>query len=155
MAGTRSWLDFAKLRVGWGISGNDRIGNYNIFSTYGTNIHHSAYAIDGSNTSSVVGFQPSAVGNPNVTWETTETINLGLDLTVLNSTLNFSVDGWQRNTSDMLYRLSVPQVMGIATPPFVNIGEMKNTGLTLNWDTTTLRWAASSGMPLPVLFRDM
>ena len=140
MAGTRSWLDFAKLRIGWGISGNDRIGNYNIYSTYGTNIHHSAYAIDGSNTSSVVGFQPSVVGNPNVTWETTETINLGLDFTVLNSTLNFSVDGWQRNTSDMLYQLSVPQVMGIATPPFVNIGEMKNTGfdIELGYNNTAM-----------------
>ncbi|MFO7922283.1 MAG: TonB-dependent receptor [Bacteroidales bacterium] len=140
MAGTRSWLDFAKLRIGWGMSGNDRIGNYNIYSTYGTNIMHSAYAIDGSNTSSVQGFQPSTVGNSNVTWETTETVNLGLDLTVLNSTVNFSADVWQRNTSDMLYRLSVPQVVGIATPPFVNIGEMLNTGfdIELGYNNTAM-----------------
>lgn len=140
MAGTRSWLDFAKLRIGWGMSGNDRIGNYNIYSTYGTHIMHSAYAIDGSNTSSVQGFQPSDVGNPNVTWETTETVNLGFDLTVLNSTVNFSADVWQRNTSDMLYRLSVPQVVGIATPPFVNIGEMLNTGfdIELGYNNTAM-----------------
>ena len=140
MAGTRGWLDFAKLRFGWGISGNDRIGNYNTFSTYGTNIHHSAYAIDGSNTSSQVGFQPSSVGNPGVTWETTETFNVGLDLTLLSNSFNFSVDAWQRNTSDMLYRLSVPQVMGVATPPFVNIGEMKNTGfdIELGYNNTAM-----------------
>ncbi|TVR71219.1 MAG: TonB-dependent receptor [Marinilabiliales bacterium] len=140
MAGTRGWLDFGKVRLGWGVSGNDRIGNYNIFSTYGTHIMHSAYAIDGSNTSSQMGFQPSAVGNPGVTWETTETVNLGLDMTLFNSTVNFSIDGWQRYTSDMLYQLSVPQVMGIATPPFVNIGEMKNTGfdIELGYNNTAM-----------------
>ena len=131
MAGTRSWLDFLKLRLGWGKSGNDRIGDYNIFSTYGTNIHHAAYDIGGTNTSSVVGFQPSARGNPNVTWEATETIDVGLDVILLNNTLNFNFDIWRRNTSDMLYRLSVPQVVGVATPPFVNIGEMKNTGFDI------------------------
>lgn len=128
MAGTRNWLNFLKLRVGWGRSGNDRIGNYNVFSTYQTHSSRSAYALDGSNTSTSVGFQPSAMGNPDVTWETTESINLGLDFTVLNNSLKLSVDGWQRNTTDMLYRLSVPEVMGLATPPYVNIGEMKNTG---------------------------
>ncbi len=140
LAGTRGWLDFGKLRLGWGVSGNDRIGNYNIFSTYGTHIMHSSYALDGSNTASQMGFQPSAVGNPGVTWETTETVNLGLDLTLFNSTVNFSIDGWQRNTYDMLYRLSVPQVVGIATPPFVNIGEMKNTGfdLELGYNNTAM-----------------
>ena len=140
MAGTRGWLDFGKIRLGWGVSGNDRIGNYNIFSTYGTDIMHSAYAIDGSNTASQMGFQPSAVGNPGVTWETTQTVNAGLDLTLFASTVNFSVDVWERNTFDMLYRLSVPQVVGVATPPFVNIGEMKNTGfdIELGYNNTAL-----------------
>ncbi len=140
MAGTRGWLDFAKIRLGWGISGNDRIGNYNIFSTYGSHLHHAAYAIDGSNTSAAIGFQPAAVGNPNVTWETTETVNLGLDMTMLNSTVNLGIDLWQRYTTDMLYRLSVPQVMGVATQPFVNIGEMKNTGfdIELGYNNTAM-----------------
>jgi len=131
MAGTRNWLDFLKLRLGWGRSGNDRIGNYNVYSTYSTHNSRAAYALDGSNTATSVGFQPSTMGNPDVTWETTETFNLGLDFTVLNNSLALSIDGWQRNTSDMLYRLSVPQVMGMATPPYVNIGEMKNTGFDL------------------------
>ncbi|MGF1586164.1 MAG: SusC/RagA family TonB-linked outer membrane protein [Bacteroidales bacterium] len=140
MAGTRGWLDFMKLRLGWGLSGNDRIGNYNIFSTYGSDLYRASYAITGSNTSTVSGFIPSTVGNPNVTWETTETVNLGLDMTLLNNRFNFGVDVWQRQTSDMLYRLSVPQVMGVATQPFVNIGEMKNTGfdLELGYNNTAM-----------------
>ncbi|UCG28557.1 MAG: TonB-dependent receptor, partial [Bacteroidales bacterium] len=128
MAGTRNWIDFLKLRLGWGKSGNDRIGNYNVFTTYSTHDSRAAYALDGSNTSTSVGFQPAAMGNPDVTWETTETYNVGLDFTILNNSLKLSADVWQRNTSDMLYRLSIPQVMGMATAPYVNIGEMKNTG---------------------------
>ena len=131
MLGTRGWLDFAKLRIGWGISGNDRIGNYNVYSLYAADLYRASYAIDGSNTSASPGFRPSAYGNPDVTWETTETVNLGLDLTVLASTVNFGIDVWQRNTRDMLYQLSVPQVMGWADQPFLNIGEMRNTGFDI------------------------
>jgi TonB-linked SusC/RagA family outer membrane protein len=140
MAGTRGWLDFLKVRFGWGQSGNDRIGNYNIYSTYGTDIMHSAYDINGTNTSSVQGFQPRSMGNPDVTWESTSTLDGGLDVILLNNTLNFKVDLWRRYTKDMLYQLSVPQVMGTATAPFVNIGEMKNTGfdVELGYNNTAL-----------------
>ena len=140
MAGTRGWLDFLKVRFGWGQSGNDRIGNYNIYSTYGTDIMHSAYDINGTNTSSVQGFQPRSMGNPDVTWESTSTLDGGLDVILLNNTVNFKVDLWRRYTKDMLYQLQVPQVMGTATAPFVNIGEMKNTGfdVELGYNNTAL-----------------
>ncbi|MGM0620811.1 MAG: SusC/RagA family TonB-linked outer membrane protein [Bacteroidota bacterium] len=128
MAGASNWLDLLKVRLGWGISGNDRIGNYNSYSTYRTDTYRSSYALDGSNTSAMSGFMPSTLGNENVTWETTETFNLGLDGTFLDSKLSASIDLWQRNTSDMLYRLPLPQVMGDATPPYVNIAEMENKG---------------------------
>ncbi len=128
MAGTRDWLDLLKVRVGWGVSGNDRIGNYNSYTTYRTDSYRSSYALDGSNTGAISGFMPNALGNEDVTWETTETIDVGLDGTLLDNSLTFSVDVWQRNTYDMLYRLQIPQVMGDATAPFVNIAEMKNTG---------------------------
>jgi len=144
MAGTRGWLDFLKLRFGWGMSGNDRIGEYNIFSTYamasGGDKHHSFYDINGTNTSTVAGFQPSLVGNPDVTWEATSTLNGGLDVIFINNTINFKLDVWRRYTTDMLYQLQVPMVNGTATPPYVNIGEMKNTGLDveLGYNNTAL-----------------
>ena len=131
MAGTRGWLDLLKVRFGYGLSGNDRIGNYNIYSTYGTDIMHSAYDLNGTNTSSVQGFQPSTIGNPDVTWETTSTLDGGLDAVLLNNTLSFKLDIWQRYTTDMLYVLQVPQVNGTAAAPYVNIGEMKNTGFDI------------------------
>jgi len=120
-----------KVRLGWGVSGNDRIGNYNSYSTYASNSYKSSYALDGSNTSAISGFMPSTLGNEDVTWETTKTLNFGVDAAVLDNTLNFSVDIWQRNTSDMLFQEPIPQVMGVATAPYVNIGEMKNTGFDI------------------------
>jgi len=133
MNNTRDWLDFFKIRFGAGISGNDRIGDYNTYSTFGTDITHASYDIYGTNTSVLSGFMPVELGNPNVGWETTQTVNLGLDLTVVNS-LNVTLDIWKRNTNDMLYRLSIPEVSGIATAPYVNIGKMQNTGFDLQLD---------------------
>lgn len=140
MAGTKSWLDLLKARIGWGVSGNDRIGDYNSYSTYRSDKYKAAYSLDGANTSAISGFMPSTLGNENVTWETTETLNLGVDAVLMDSKLNFSVDVWQRYTSDMLFREPIPQVMGTATAPFVNIGEMKNTGfdIELGYNNTAL-----------------
>jgi len=131
MAGTKTWLDMLKLRAGWGKSGNDRIGEYNMFSTFGTNGYTAAYNLNGTTGSAIAGFEPSTKGNPDVSWETTQTVDMGLNATMFDRKLTASVAVWQRNTSDMLYRLSVPQVMGIARPPYVNIGKMKNTGFDI------------------------
>ena len=129
MAGTKGWLDMLKVRAGWGKSGNDQIGEYNMYSTFGTNGYTAAYNLNGTTGSAIAGFEPSTKGNSDVAWETTQTVNVGLNANMLDRKLTLAVDVWQRNTSDMLYRLSVPQVMGIAQPPYVNIGKMKNTGV--------------------------
>lgn len=129
MAGAANWLDLLKLRVGWGLSGNDKIGNYNSYSTYTSDARSSAYALDGSNTAAMSGFMPSTLGNEDVTWESTQTLNIGIDGTFLDNSLLFSLDIWSRKTTDMLYRLPLPQVMGDATPPFVNVAEMYNKGV--------------------------
>ena len=131
MAGSKKWLDMLKIRGGWGKSGNDQIGEYNMYSTYGTNGYTAAYNLNGTTGSAVAGFEPSTKGNPDVSWETTQTFDLGANATMFDRKLTASLAVWQRNTSDMLYRLSVPQTMGIATPPFVNIGKMKNTGIDI------------------------
>jgi len=131
MASTSTWLDFLKFRVGYGTSGNDRIGDYNMYSTFASNNYMAAYSLDGSNTSATAGFQPSTTGSDDVSWETTKTLNVGVDATLLNNKLSLGLEVWTRTTTDMLYRLAVPEVMGLATPPFVNIGEMKNNGFDL------------------------
>ena len=131
MASSRTWLDLLKVRAGWGRTGNDQIGDYNMYSTFGTNGYTAAYNLNGTTGSAIAGFEPSTKGNSDVTWETTETINVGINSAMLNKKLTANIDVWQRNTSDMLYQLPVPQVMGVATPPFVNVAKMKNTGIDI------------------------
>jgi TonB-linked SusC/RagA family outer membrane protein len=132
MAGSKSWLDLLKLKAGWGKTGNDRIGNYNMYSTYATNGYTAAYNLGGTTSSAIAGFEPSTSGNPDVSWETTETINFGVNASMFDRKLTAGIDIWSRNTSDMLYQLPIPQVMGIATAPFINIGKMKNNGFDLD-----------------------
>jgi TonB-linked SusC/RagA family outer membrane protein len=140
MKSTSSWLNQLKLRAGYGTSGNDRIGNYNGFSTYATNGYTASYDLKGVTSGVVSGFIPNTRGSNDVGWETTKTINVGIDSRFLNNTLSLSLDVWQRKTTDMLYQLSVPEVLGLATPPYVNIGDMKNTGydLTVGYNNTAL-----------------
>lgn len=130
MASTSSWLDELKIRVGYGTTGNDRIGNYNSFTNFAINYNDSFYPINGANaTTGATGFYQSTFGNPDVKWETTKTTNVGFDGVVFNN-FDFSVDLWQRVTSDMLFPKQIPMVLGRADAPSVNVGEMKNKG----WD---------------------
>ena len=140
MASTKSWLSELKLRAGYGVVGNDRMGNYNSFSQYAINFNTAFYPINGSNSSTgTTGFAQTTFGNPDVKWESTATTNIGIDATVFkNLTLNFDV--WQRITSDMLYPKQAPLVYGTASQPSINIGEMKNTGfdITLGYSNSVL-----------------
>jgi TonB-dependent starch-binding outer membrane protein SusC len=135
-----SWLNQLKVRAGFGESGNDRIGDYNGFSTFASSNYTGSYNFTGSHTSSSAGFEPSSKGSADVGWETTTTLDFGIDSKLFNNTLTLSLDIWNRKTSDMLYRLSVPEVMGLATPPFVNIGDMSNKGydLQLGYNNTAM-----------------
>ena len=132
MASTSNVINFLKLRVGVGKSGNDRIStDYNSFYTYTTDKIQSSYPLDGSSTGLIAGFQPKHYGNQNTTWEKTTTVNVGIDSRFLNNTLTFGIDVWQRNTTDLLFNPDKPQVSGAADQPFLNIGKMKNTGFDI------------------------
>jgi TonB-linked SusC/RagA family outer membrane protein len=128
-----SWLNLLKIRASWGQSGNNRIGTYNGFSTFQTNINFSYYPIDGSDNKPSSGFETRAFGNPNARWETTNTINFGLDFTVFNN-LSLGIDIWKKKTKDMLFPKSIPAVYGYASAPSVNIGDMLNRGIDLTLD---------------------
>jgi len=131
MASTKTWLNQLKLRAGYGVVGNDRMGDYNSYTQFAYHENNASYGMNGSNGSiSNVGFYQSTFGNPNVKWETTTTTNIGVDATLINN-LSIMVDVWQRNTKDMLYPKQLPLVLGTASRPSINIGEMKNTGIDI------------------------
>ncbi len=133
MEETRNWLEDLKLRAAWGQTGNSEIGNYNGFTTFYTSNIHSYYGLDGSNTSTTAGFDSYAFGNPDAKWETTTTIDFGLDATMFNSALSVTFDWWQRKTSDMLFIIPRAAVEGQARLPSVNIADMNNVGFDLSF----------------------
>ncbi len=130
MSSTDKFINYLKFRASWGRSGNDQIGNYNGFTTFRTDHSFSSYPLNGSNSGLVTGFESLAFGNPDAKWETTSTINFGIDATLFKN-LDIALDVWQRKTSDMLYPKGVPAVNGQATVPSVNIGDMNNKGIDL------------------------
>ncbi|MBS3776731.1 MAG: TonB-dependent receptor, partial [Bacteroidales bacterium] len=136
MDGTAPWLDFLKIRGGWGLVGNDRIGNYNGFTTYSMSSYSAVYPWTGSNVGGYPGIQAEAFGNPEARWETTETINLGLQATVFE-VLDINIDVWEKNTSDMLYPATIPAVEGSADIPSINVAEMNNRGMDVELNLTS------------------
>ncbi|MBN2665925.1 MAG: TonB-dependent receptor, partial [Bacteroidales bacterium] len=117
-----------------------RMGNYNSYTQFRYSEGDASYGMTGANNSmSSTGFYQSTFGNTDVKWEATTTTNLGIDANLFNHwTLVFDV--WQRKTSDMLYQKQLPMVLGTASRPSINIGEMKNTGfdIELGYSNTAL-----------------
>ncbi|MGL1885015.1 MAG: TonB-dependent receptor [Reichenbachiella sp.] len=128
-----SWLNYLKVRGSYGKTGNDQIGNYNYFDTYGQNNVSSYYAIDGSNNNLRLGYDAQQVGNPFAHWETTISTNIAVEATVFNN-LDMSLDFWSKDTEGMLYQQRLPGVTGRNLEPAVNLGDMENEGLDLTID---------------------
>lgn len=130
--GLKSWIDRAKLRVGWGQTGNQEIGYYNFSTIYSTNPITSFYDLNGSRTSAIPGYELTQFGDANAKWETTTSTNIGLDVTLLSGKFDFGIDWYNRITSDMLFPVAPPLTSGVAIAPFRNIGSMRNRGVDLS-----------------------
>lgn len=129
--GLATWLGRAKLRVGWGQTGNQEIGNYNSLTQFATNPANSFYDLNGSRTSAIPGYELTQFGNARAKWETTTSTNIGLDLSLLGNKIDASFDWYTRLTTDMLFPVPAPLTAGVATAPFQNIGSMRNRGVDL------------------------
>ncbi|MHA7130006.1 SusC/RagA family TonB-linked outer membrane protein [Algoriphagus namhaensis] len=128
-----TWLDDLKIRGGWGQMGNsNNVDPNNQFSLFGGGVGPSSYDIGGTNSSAIIGFRRTRIGNPNAQWETAVTTNVGFDGTFFNGRLDVIFDWWKKDTKDLLFQVPIPQTAGSnAAPPAVNIGEMLNRGLDL------------------------
>ncbi|MBR8536388.1 TonB-dependent receptor [Carboxylicivirga sediminis] len=127
-------LDFfhnLKLRVGWGMTGNQAISPYQTLGTYNT-----AYYVNATN-STVVGNVPARIPNPNLTWETTEQYNAGIDLGFFKGRLNATVDVYYKNTEDLLQEIELGPSNGFANM-FINRGEIENKGIEFSVDGLVL-----------------
>lgn len=133
-----SWLNDLKLRIGYGILGNDNTKDFGFITAYKFD-NNAGYPIDGSNTGFTQGLRLFAIANPNIKWEQSATTNVGLDATMFNNKLNVVLDLYTRKTSDLLYEKQLdPILYGSVDRQPTNIGDMTNKGidLAINYRTT-------------------
>jgi len=112
-------VDLLKLRVSYGLSGNDDIGNYTARQYY---VSQNLFGAQGTVRGNIA--------NPGIKWETTRKANLGLDAALFNERLSLTADVYKNNTSDMLVYESVPVATGFAYA-LSNNGAMQNQGFDL------------------------
>lgn len=134
MENTKSWLSQGKLRVGWGEIGNQTIPTGAYLSQYSNghpSMWYAQYYMFG-NTNPTLFASRSQVGNPNLKWETTRQLDLGLDLAFLEGSLRFTFDYYSRDTKDMLVQVPNPASMGFPNTPWVNAGSISNKGFEVS-----------------------
>jgi TonB-linked SusC/RagA family outer membrane protein len=122
------WIDELKLRASAGLLGNDRVNNFQFLQIY--NVGNSY--IFGEDPQRQNGLTPSTVPNPDITWETAQKYNLGVDFTLRKRLLAGTVDVFYERRSDILAprNASIPVYAGL-TLPDENIGETSNQGIEI------------------------
>ncbi|MFY0714937.1 TonB-dependent receptor [Seonamhaeicola sp. NFXS20] len=121
-------FDDLKLRVGWGQTGNQSISAYSTLSQYGPTT--TSNYVD-TNNGIIVGNVVSGIANPDLTWETTNQFNLGLDIGMKDNRLTANIDLYTKNTKDLLQQLEIGPSNGFTTMP-VNLGEISNKGIEMS-----------------------
>lgn len=115
-----SSISFAKIRASYGRTGNFNIGNYQQVS----NISATNYVFGGNLTP---GLSLTNLGNKNLTWETTDQLNIGLDLSLINNRINFSYDFYNKITRGMLFAAPLPNASGFSSI-VDNVGKLRIWG---------------------------
>lgn len=131
MESTSNWLNNLKFRIGYGVTGNqDGIGEYKSLSIMGAG---SSSYYDAVNDIWKRAYAPTQNANPDLKWESTEQINLGVDFSLFNR-INGTIELYSKMTSDLLYTYSVPQPPYLVGTMLANVGDLSNKGieLTLN-----------------------
>lgn len=148
MAPIKKVVGAGKLRVSCGLTGNNRIGEYDYYALlqmlkekqgdYISNgsIPSGVYPFD--NDMSSVGMVPVSLPNEDLKWETTEQWNVGLDLSFFDERLNFTADVYRKTTRDLLLEASLPLVSGYYSAT-KNIGKVRNDGLELSLSTVNIK----------------
>lgn len=134
MAGSSNFIDFLKLRASWGQNGNASINPFQYLSTIAFDTSNGYYFSSDKKTQTVGGYA-DILANPDVTWETSDQINVGLDARFLASRLGLTLDAYKKTTIDWLVTAPIPAVWGLNAPA-VNGGDIVNKGLeaSLNWN---------------------
>ena len=140
---TFGWLDQLKLRASFGRNGNQAINPYQTLSS----LAQLNYLAGDGGTTTAPGYLPGSLASPSLGWETSNSLNLGLDFMALNGRLQGAIDYYNTNTYDLLLNRSISPVHGI-TNITQNIGETNNRGIELylrsiNVDNEVFSWSTN------------
>src|SRR5699024_3330424 len=124
------WVEQLKLRLSWGVNGNRAIGAYAALADVASQTWY-----DG--TSTRVGSYINGIGNSNLAWERTESINVGLDVGLIENRINFSLDYYDSRTTDLLMNRRLPALTGFDNVT-VNLGELGNTGFEMSLNSVNI-----------------
>ena len=132
-----TWLDDLKLRASWGQVGNDRsIGNFTSLAQIGS----------GENYNNLPGLAVTRIANPDLTWETTEQTNIGLDVAVFSGRINASIDYYIKDTEDLLLARPIPSTSGLRSIQ-ENVGSVENKGVEISITSVNIdravRWTTT------------
>lgn len=148
MQGTSSWLDNLKLRAGYGVTGNQNgVEPYKslaILSADGASYYDAA---TGTWKKSYVQAQNT---NPDLKWESTAQLNIGLDFSILNR-INGTIEYYHKKTSDLLWTYPVPQPPYLVGTMLANVGDLVNQGVELTLNANILRqkdWTLDANVSL-------
>ena len=137
-SGIKDFMNRLKLRVGYGTSGNCNVTN----NMYATDYGSGHYAINKQDVSTL---KPgNTVGNPKLKWETTSSLNVGLDLGFARDRVNLSVDWYNNESQDLIIQNKIPTSTGY-TYQYQNIGAIRNRGVevvlnSINIDRKDFTW---------------
>jgi len=116
-----------KLRAGYGSIGNQNIDLYAYSDRYSPNYF---YTYGGS---SYNGYAQTTLGNTDLKWETSNQFNAGVDLEIMKGAMGISLDYFYKLTSDMLVKAPLPPSVGYASTPWINSGNVLNTGVDIEF----------------------
>ena len=147
----KDWLSNGKLRASWGLTGNNRVGEYDSYALLAMLKGASGTIASGvypfENNINSIGMVPTSLANKALKWETTEQWNVGMDLGFFDERISVNVDWYLKTTRDLLLRASLPYSTGFATA-MKNIGKVRNTGIeftlnTLNFKKRGFTWSTN------------
>jgi len=124
------FFDNLKLRTSYGFTGNQEIGLYNSLPTLTSTTYTIGRAL-------VTGFYPNKIPNPDLKWEKTSQLNVGIDIGLLNNKFRITSDYYYKKTTDLIYSVGVPFVSGFSTS-LQNIGSVENKGLELGIESDNI-----------------
>ena len=135
------FISDAKVRVGFGVTGNNRVSDFAYLSSMNFAIYN-GYSFNNAVPSK--GAIILTLANPDLKWELTKTVNLGVDLSVLNNKLSFTGDYYYKRTDDLLLNAQLPYGTGYPQA-FKNIGSVSNSGIELTFNsfnitTPSFKW---------------